>query len=288
MKQFLRRLQKLLQPRGWLLFLLTVLSAAGLSAVFIRGLEQTFIACLLYPLSAYTFAALTFRAVSCFRGGYGWLLSKPWFRRYRTDLDFKASVSIHLSFGITLLYSAYKAALGIHFRSSWFGSMALYYSILGIQRFSLLRRLRKEQQDPVLLWRQYRFCGALLLALTAALGIMSFHAVIGGETPRYPGPMIYGAAAFTFYNLVMAALNLNRFRKANNPLYTAGRLLSLAAAMISLFFLQVSLLAVFGSGSSWQRLMNIAFGGCVFLLVLGMAVYMLRKSSRAIRKLHQE
>ena len=45
--------KKLMFPPGWVMVMLTVISAAVLIAVFINGWEQTVIAYGAYPLSAY-------------------------------------------------------------------------------------------------------------------------------------------------------------------------------------------------------------------------------------------
>ena len=208
----------------------------------------------------------------------------PWLHRYLTDLPFRARCGIRLSFGITALYSLYKAALGLWYRSVWFGAMAGYYLVLGVLRFLLLRQLRSGERNPLRGWRQFRRCGGLLLVLTAALGTVSFFAVTGGEAIRYPGHLIYGAAAFTFYNLTMAVVNIQRYRKLKNPTYNAAKLLCLATGLVSLFFLQLSLLAAFGAGEGWQLPLNIATGTVVLLLVLGMAVYMMREGTLRLRE----
>lgn len=154
----------------------------------------------------------------------------------------------------------------------------------GVLRFLLLRQLRSGERNPLRGWRQFRRCGGLLLVLTAALGTVSFFAVTGGEAIRYPGHLIYGAAAFTFYNLTMAVVNIQRYRKLKNPTYNAAKLLCLATGLVSLFFLQLSLLAAFGAGESWQLPLNIATGAVVLLLVLGMAVYMMREGTLRLRE----
>ncbi len=188
--------------------------------------------------------------------------------------------SVRRSFAVTLAFALYKAGMGLYLRSPWIGSAAAYYLVLGGIRFSLLRRVG---DDLLSRWRRFRLCGGLLLVLTAALGAMSAMALLEGAAIRYPGHLIYGAAAFTFYQLVMAVVNIQRWRKLKDPVYNAVQLLGLAVGLVSLFFLQLSLLAAFGAGGAWERAMNSATGAAVFLLVLGMAVYMMKHGARGIR-----
>ena len=202
-------------------------------------------------------------------------------RRPRVTPEAQIRRSIRRSFAVTTLFAAYKAGMGWYLRSPWIGSMAAYYLVLGLIRLLLLQRVGGDLLSG---WRRFRLCGMLLLVLTAALGAMSAIALLEGEAIRYPGHLIYGAAAYTFYTLVMALVNIQRWRKWKNPVYNADKLLSLAAGLVSLFFLQLSLLAAFGNGAPWQLLMNVATGAVVFLLVLGMAVYMMKKGTRGVRE----
>lgn len=61
--------------------------------------------------------------------------------------------------------------------------------------------------------------------------------------------------------------------------------LALATAFVSLFFLQTSMFAIFGDGDEWQRYMNIGTGSFVFLLIMGIAVFMIITGKKAISKL---
>ncbi len=284
-KRHRQLLQRVLYPNALILVLLLLGSVIGLTAVFTRSLEETAFAYVVYPLSAYTTVAAVLRSLILLKKGSLLLHKNALFHRYRTEQDFKTRLSLRLSLGVTLVYGSYKSFLGIYYRSPWFGSMAFYYIVLGMVRFSLLRHLRGEQTDPIQGFRNYRFCGYLLLVLTAALGFMSFYTIYEGKAAEYPGHIIYGAAGFTFYNLTMAIVNLVRNRKRNNPIYFASKVLALATALVSLFFLQASMFAVFGDGSPWQKGMTMGTGAVVFLLIAGMALRMIWTGHRSIAAL---
>lgn len=283
MSRWRRTLRALLHPPGAAMALLIPLSAAGLAVVFARGLEETALAYAVYAVSAYTTAAAAARLVSLGRRGRARLHKNAFFHRYLTDLAFKAEVSLYLSFGVTLLYCVCKAAAGLYYRSAWLGSMAFYYFVLGVVRFQLLRHVRGGRGTPERGLQKYRFCGYLLLVLTLALGLMSFYTICEGRAVAYPGHLIYAAAGYAFYSLTVAACNLARYRKLQNPVYSAAKALALAAALVSMFFLQASMLAAFGDGGAWQRQMSVATGGCVFLLIAAMALYMIRRGTRLLR-----
>ena len=209
----------------------------------------------------------------------GMLHRHPVMHRYLTDLHFKAEVSLRASFAVTLAFCAYKAALGVLLRSPWLGAAAGYYLILGMARLVLVKKLRHKDaaQDT----RLYLICGMLLLALTFALGMISFYTVMRGESIRYPGYMIYGAAFYAFYSLTMAIINVIRYKKLHNPVFMTGKVYALASALVSIFFLQASLLSAFGDGGSWQRAMNAGTGAAVFVLIAVMAIGMMMTGMKA-------
>nr|WP_326185884.1 hypothetical protein [uncultured Oscillibacter sp.] len=282
-----RSLRALLCPPGAVMALLVPLSAAGLAAVFVRGLEDTALAYAVYAVSAYTTMAAVAWLAWLWKKGRALLHKNAFFHRYLTDLAFKAEVSLHISFGVTLFYCVYKAAAGLYYRSAWLGSMAFYYFVLGAVRFQLLRHVRGGRGTREQALQKYRFCGYLLLVLTLALGLMSFYTIYEGRAVEYPGYIIYAAAGYAFYSLTMAVCNLARYRKLQNPVYSAAKALALAAALVSIFFLQASMFAAFGDGGAWQRQMSMATGGCVFLLIALMALFMIRRGARLLRDCSQ-
>lgn len=277
MEKFLRGA---LCPRGAILFLLTAGCALGLIAVFLRGWEDTIPAYALYALSAYTLLPLMIRTVRLVRTLRVRMHGNPFLHRCLEQPQFRAAASLRISFGITVFYSLYKGMLGIWYHSVWFGSMAFYYIVLGVMRFVLVRgKTDGGQRDGGR--RAYRRCAVTLLILTVALGAMSFQVIYRGEVVRYPGFMVYAAAAFAFYNLTMGIIRLVRRRKWREPVYLAAGALSLASALVSLFFLQVALLAAFGDGGDWEHYMNIATGAAVYLAIMGMAVFLLRAGRKS-------
>lgn len=282
MKQYRQFLKKVICPHVSLAILLALASAIALTVVFIKGLEESIFAYGIYAVSAYSLTIVVVGLVFLWKAGKDRLLGNAFYHRYSTDLDFKAVVSIHLSLAVTLFYCVTKAAAGIYYRSAWFGSIAFYYIVLGVVRYLLLRHIRREQGNTLQAYKKYRFCGYLLLVLTVALGAVSFHAIYDNKAIEYPGFLIYAAAGFTFYNLAMAIFNLVRYRKLNNPICSASKILALATAFVSLFFLQTSMFSAFGDGEKWQYYMNMGTGAVVFVLIVCIAVFMIWTGTRAI------
>jgi len=276
-------LKKILYPPMALVVFLAVGSAAAITAAFVLEKQESFWAGIVYGAAFYTLVVLSIRLTRVGKIGKQRLQENAFYHRYKTDLSFKTRVSAAFSLAVTLCYCAVKAGAGIYYRSPWLGAIAFYYVLLGIARCLLLLSARKRGITRKQAYRRYTICGYLLLALTIALAVINMHVLYRGGKVVYPGFLIYGAAAFTFYSLTVAIAGVIRHRKGENPIYSAGRALSLATALVSLLFLQTALLTAFGDGGTWQHAMNMATASGVFWLVACMAVWMIKTGGRALK-----
>lgn len=97
------------------------------------------------------------------------VLRIPVLEKYFKEIQFRTETSLYQGLFINLLYVALKLGLGIYYRSIWFGSLAVYYLLLAVMRFSLLHHVRSRKDDRVSEWKRYRFCGIILLFMNQAL-----------------------------------------------------------------------------------------------------------------------
>lgn len=282
MERLLHITNKLLRLRLVLLAPLAVISAAALAAVFTLGWEDTAIAYASYVLSAYSLTAVTLRLITDARRWHSRALENRHVRRYRTDLDFRLRLRLTVSFGVNLCYSVYKAALGLLLGSVWFGAMAAYYLVLSAARFLLLRG---GMGSLLAGYKKRRFCGLLLAVMTVPIAVTGAVSVYTGGATEYPGHLIFAAAAYTFYSLTMAIVNICRFRSAGSPVYSAANALALMTALVSMFFLQGAMLLAFGDGSSMERDMNLIFAAVLAAMAVGGSVYLVADSGIRIRAL---
>ena len=220
------------------------------------------------------------------------MLSIPAGRRYVQDVKFRAEVSLGAGFTINLLYIAMKLVSGIYYRSTWLIALAVYYTLLALMRFLLLYR-RKWPEGTArqeLELRRYRLCGYGLLLMNLALGGIVVFMVRDGRGYEYPGTLIYAMAAYSFYAVIIAAVNVVKFRRHGSPLLSAAKAISLAAASVSILSLETAMLAQFGSADDplFRKTMTGATGGGVCAIVLGMALFMIVKASRQLKQIHTQ
>lgn len=264
-----------------------VLFAAGLLIfVFWTGREETAVAYASYLLSFYAMVVACAAIPRLIR------LSQRARRnahvdRFMRDYAFRTHTTLGMSLLLNLAFAGFKLLMGLLYRSYWLIALGVYYAVLALMCFFLLRRLGRAGAcvaDLTAQYRTYRLTGALMLALGVAMSAIIFQVVRDNQTYSYPGTIIYAFAAYAFYKIILAALNLIRRRGQEEPLLAAVRCLSLATAMVSVFSLQTALLSAFGAHKPQFRLMiNAASGAAVCLGMLLIAVTMLCRSSRMLR-----
>ena len=99
--------------------------------------------------------------------------------------------------------------------------------------------------------------------------------------------MIYVMAIYAFYSVITAVINLVKYRKYGSPVLSAAKVISLTTAMVSMFSLESAMLAQFSDASqtAFKKIMTECTGGVICAIVIGMAVYMMFRSTKEIRKI---
>lgn len=270
-----------------LLALLAVFCGVGLALIFLNHREQNPIAYLIYVLAAYTLTAWMVKLPSLIRSIRQWFVRHPRITALLQNEELKFSLELYAEQFINFAYGIFKIAGGIFYGSAWIGADGIYnFSQALIQLFQILRRRRKDTR--MLQWKSYRLCGVLVLLLHLTMTGLVFQMVNWGRAEDYPGYMIFATAAFAFYKIISAFVDVAKDRKHAHPVDSAVRLLDLSQAFFSMFSLQVSMIHVFGTGESWEIYLNAGTGCVVCLLVVSMGIYMIRRANREMKKLTGE
>lgn len=278
--------KKLLFPPVWVMVLLTILSAAGLVAVFLNGWETSIVAYAVYILAFYTLSTVTVFCVmelpKQFRKIKKKVLDNPLGNRCMTDKVFRTKVSLYLSLGINVL-SWYL------YQSWWFVCLAVYYVILSVMRFLLVRyvRLNELGANRYGELRRSLACSYIMLLLNFFLSGAVLMVVYQNRGYEYHGIMIYIMAMYTFYTATHAIINLIKYRKFESPVMSTAKGISMAATLVSMLNLETAMFAEFGAEMSKQnqQLMIMLTGGGIAITVIVMAVYMIVRCTKEIKKM---
>lgn len=287
--------KKLLDPPVRVMLVLTVICTAALVYTFLRGHDAHPAAYVTYVLSFYTLSVIVLACIRTLPQYYKKAKKKiydhPVGGRFMTDLSFRMHVTLYCSLGINLLYVATNLLSGIWYHSVWFITLAVYYIILAVMRFLLVRFVNHIGigKNQYLELRRSRLCAMILLTLNLALSGVVILVIVQDKGFEYSGFLIYVMAMYTFYVTINAIVNIVKYRKFGSPVMSAAKTISLAAALVSLLSLETAMLSQFGSEENspyFDRIMIGATGAGVSIIVLMMSVYIIVRSTKAIRKEH--
>lgn len=288
--------KKLLFPPVWLMLLLTAASATGLIAVFVNGWENAPIAYALYALSFYTLTVVTVFCVMVLPRQYRKIktkiLANPLGNRYATDKLFRANISLTLSLSVNLLYAAVNALSWYLYQSWWFVCLAVYYGIMSLMRFLLVRyvRLNAIGANRCGELRRSLACSYIMLLLNFFLSGAVLMVVYQNKGFEYHGIMIYVMALFTFYNVTVAIIALIKYRRFESPVMSTAKVISLAAGLVSLLNLETAMFAEFGADMAKedQQLMIMLTGGGIAVAVIAMAVNMIARCTEELKTMRRK
>ena len=227
--------------------------------VLANNMENTVISYVAYTLSAYAMViVITGMAgiVRLIRQGienHSFVrkaLSIPLFEKYLKEVTFRTETSLYQGLFINLLYVALKLGSG---------------------------------------WRRYRFCGVVLLFMNQALAVIAVIVVKQNKGFEYAGFLIYAMALYAFYVVITSVINVVKFRKYGSPTMSAAKAINLTAALVSMLSLETAMLAQFGGDDvMFRQIMTSATGAGVCTIVLGMAVFMIAKSTKVLKNIGKE
>lgn len=289
----LKAILKIFYPPLWVTALLVPVCAAALICVFAGGYEQHPLAYAAYLLSAYTLTCVVMMCVKTVPKHYKTAKEKvyenPLGSRFMTDMKFRTHISLYGSLAVNLLYVVINIVSGIVNKTAWFFILAFYYIILAVMRFLLLRFVNGmgigNNRFKELI--RSRVCGYILLTLNLFLSGAVLMILYQGKGYEYGGILIYAMAAYTFWITAVAIKNLIKYRKFGSPLMSMAKIISMAAALVSMLSLETAMLSEFGKDMSpdGKWLMIALTGAGVSVIVIAMSVYSIVKNTKEIRKI---
>ncbi len=288
--------RELLFPPVWLLLILVVLSAAALSYVFIYGLNESAIAYVAYIVSFYTLitmcAGLWLVIPKQYKEIKQAIYNNPLGKRYMTDVGFKNHISLYSSLFINLLYVGTNIFSAFLYGSVWSGIFAMYYTILAVMRFLLIRYINKHRlgRQRLLELRCARICAAILTTVNLVMTGVVPMILYQNKGFEYHGMLIYVMAMYTFYMTASAIAELIKYRRYDNPVLSTSKVIKTAAALVSMLSLETAMFSQFGGKMpiESQHIMIIATGAGISLIVTAMAIYMIVSTSKEIKEIRRQ
>ena len=284
--------KKLLFPPTWLMVILVIVSAVALTLVFVKGMEQSIPAYIVYVLAFYTLTVVTIFCAMVLPKQYSTIKQKiydnPLGNRYMTDRVFRTNVSLSISFVISMLYVGINLWSWHMLGSYWFMVLAVYYVIMAVMRYILVRyvRIQKIGTDILSEWKRSRICAYILLLINLSLSGAVLMILYQHRGYDYPGMMIYVMAMYTFYALTMSIVDIVKYRKMGSPIMSTAKIVSLSAALVSMLNLETAMFAQFGTDMAQQdqNLMIMLTGAGISITVITLSVMLIAKATIEIRR----
>ena len=207
--------------------------------------------------------------------------------QFLEDYTFRTILTTMPSFIINVAYTVYNGVIGIVNQSSWFITMAVYYSLLGVMRYHAVNTGRKisRMKDQKLIRKKelavIKTDGILLLLLNLALSGVVLLTIEKGRAKAYSEIMAISIAAYTFYKTTMAVINMVKVRKMQSPILITIRNIGVADALVSILTLQTTMLASFQNTSNLDvNRMNALTGMAVCILIALLGISMIYYASK--------
>ncbi|MBQ8724522.1 MAG: hypothetical protein IJY74_02470 [Oscillospiraceae bacterium] len=282
-----------LYPPFWVIVLLTLACTAALVYTFAGSHEAHPAAYVTYVLSFYTLTSVVMRCIKVipkhFRSIKQKIYENPIGERLMTDMPFRTHVSLYSSLLVNLLYVALNVVSGFLYNTVWFFVLAFYYTILAVMRFLLVRFVNRTGigNDRFKELRRSRLCGIILLTINLALSGAVLMILYQDKGYEYHGVLIYIMAAYTFYITALAIVNLVRYGKLGSPVMSMTKIISMAAALVSMLSLETAMFSEFGKDMlpEDQRLMIVLTGAGVSVVIVTMSVYSIVRNSIEIKEI---
>jgi hypothetical protein len=255
-------------------------------------MEQTISAYIVYVLAFYTLSVVTVFCAMVLPKRYSTIKQKiyanPFGNRYMTDRVFRTNISLSVALLISMLYVGINLWSWYLLKSYWFMVLAVYYVIMAVMRFLLVRYVRIQKIGTNLMgeWKRSRVCAYMLLLINLSLSGAVLMILYQHRGYDYPGMMIYVMAMYTFYALTMSIVDIVKYRKMGSPVMSTAKIVSLSAALVSLLNLETAMFAQFGADMApeHQRIFIILTGAGVSITVVTLSVMRIVTATKEIRR----
>lgn len=200
------------------------------------------------------------------------------------DYGYRTIVFSVLSFILNVAYISFVLVMAIMSKTAWYFTITVYYVVLAFMKGNVFHSKRKYGTE-IKEARAFRFSGIMFVVMTIVFSGVIILIYKANRYFEYAGLLIYAVAAFTFYKLTLAIINIFKARKHNDLYIQNIRNINLASALISIIMLQVAMFQAF-SPSSNLSFANALTGAGVSAVILVLGIFMIIKANKRLKELN--
>lgn len=287
--QFFKNLwTKLQNPHGiWLalFYIFFLLSVAGTIVLVVLKPEQTIWHYILYCMAALALTYFVYTMVifaPIMKNGLVNMLKKHKFTNaLLEDYGYRTIVFSVVSFIINVAFISFVTVMAFMSKTAWYFTITVYYIILAIMKGNVFYSKRKYNTEEKQA-KTYRFSGIMFIVMTLVFSGVIVLIYKANHYFEYAGLLIYAVAAFTFYKLTLAIINIFKARKHDDMYLQNIRNINLASALISIIILQVALFQAFSPELN-VGIANALTGGGVSAVILVLGIFMIIKANKSLK-----
>ena len=201
----------------------------------------------------------------------------------------KINLTLYGTFFYNSLYAIFTLTLGIWHKSSWYISIAAYYILLAIMRFSLLYYSRSNMAGTDLRseLKIFRFCGILLIIMNTALSGLTFYRTMKNREFRHHGATATVLALFTVSLFAISIINIIRYRRYNSPIMFGAKLISFVSALVSMLSLETAIIGKLSNmmNNNIKKIITGVSAFTVLAIIAYIGVFMIVKGNKEIKRI---
>lgn len=267
-------MKKFFLLKGYLVAIFSILSAVLLYWIFAYDMDDSVFSYIIYAFSFYSLTVLViflFLRVKKIRLQIITLLKKN--NRTREILDDRVEryrTFLFVSFVLNLILSIIKIVIGVYLSSYWVLINGAYYLILAALRAFISTSWKESAEKQR---AKIKVAGFLLAIMAISYFVILIEMYINYSAITYPMYLIYLAALYAFVKVSFALKDIFSKKIERSTVIVATFGVKLANALVSIIFLESSMLAEFGSHSEGERVLLLISGCIVALIILLLSVY---------------
>ncbi|MBR2465853.1 MAG: hypothetical protein IKB38_02840 [Clostridia bacterium] len=242
-----------------------------------------------YVLAFYSLLLISLRVPGIIRSFKFLKSNNKHVKRFIEDSRFRINVSLYCALILNTAYALFQLGLGFRHMSAWYYSTSVYYILLALIRFFILRHTRAHEPKAQLRAElvRYGLTGGFMLVMNLTLTAIILLLLFRKTSFAHHEITTITMAAYTFAALSVSIIGYVKYRRHGSPLFSASSILSLNAALVSMLTLEASMLDTFGtaSGAAFRLTMLTLSGGAVFVFNTAIAIFMIIKAFKELKKL---
>ena len=209
-------------------------------------------------------------------------------KKIKDNIEFRIKLFLLISLIFNFGYAIFLFVVSQVYFSKWFLVMSLYYALLSTARIFIFFEINPKNslRKKILIMRA---CGYFLFLLNLVVSVMVFLLIYTAPYTKYHEIIVITLAVYTFSALTIAIVNIVRYLKKNEYVYSCVKMISLISASVSMLTLTNTMLATFGSENELLRSIILPIlSGVVAIFIIVCAILMIKKANNDLKVLKNE